>query len=197
MLNFISSNHVIQAVIIGGVFAFLTAILIINVKIKSILSFTNGWSSSLKCARPGSGVLMRAASAKFLPGVNIAEEAMYWITTSDNTKRPLNSRHDYRLHFDAGQTPPNDAFWSLTITDTVGYMKGKAGDHQNVGDHSGLVANSDGSIDIYIQSTAPAMNSQNWLHAPGGNFKLTLRAYLPGAAVLDGTYQVPRVVKVR
>jgi hypothetical protein len=113
MAYFISSNHVIQAVIIGGVFAFLTAILIINAKIKSIVVTTNGWRSTLKCARPGSGILLRAASAKFLPGVNVAEEAMYWITTSDSIGHPLNSRQDYLLHFDAGQAPPNDAFWSL------------------------------------------------------------------------------------
>jgi hypothetical protein len=36
-------------------------------------------------------------------------------------------------------------------------------------------------------------HESNWLPAPAGNFKLMLRAYLPGRAVLDGEYHVPPV----
>ena len=36
---------------------------------------------------------------------------------------------------------------------------------------------------------------QNWLPTPSARFKLMLRAYLPGAAILDGTYRPPQVVK--
>ena len=70
-------------------------------------------------------------------------------------------------------------------------------DRYSLGDRSGLVPNADGSIDITIQSTAPAGHASNWLPAPAGNFKLMLRAYLPGRAVLDGEYHVPPVSKVR
>jgi hypothetical protein len=51
-------------------------------------------------------------------------------------------------------------------------------------------------VDIYIQSTAPEHQS-NWLPAPSGNFRLWLRAYMPGADILDGKYTVPPVVKTR
>lgn len=196
MANFLSA-HVIQAIIIGGVLAYLTAILLMNAKINRIKTTANGWSTSLKCGRPGSEILLRAASAKFLPMVNVAEEAVYWMTTRDGTKRILNGRHEYLLHFAAGQTPPNEAFWSLTITDTLGYMVNNSTGRHSLGDRSGLVANPDGSTDIYIQRTAPGLHEQNWLPAPAGNFKLMLRAYLPGQAVLDGEYQVPPVQKVR
>ena len=67
----------------------------------------------------------------------------------------------------------------------------------SVGDRSGLVPNADGSIDIYIQSTAPAGHESNWLPAPAGNFKLWLRVYLPGVAILEGKYKVPPVVEVK
>ena len=63
-----------------------------------------------------------------------------------------------------------------------------------VGDRSGLVANPDGSVDIYIQNAAPAGHESNWLPAPTGKFRLWLRAYLPGAAILDGKYTVPPVM---
>jgi hypothetical protein len=53
---------------------------------------------------------------------NVPEEAMYWTTTKDSMGQKLNGQHDYVLHFLAGQLPPNDAFWSLTMTDVQSYM---------------------------------------------------------------------------
>jgi hypothetical protein len=189
--------HVVQAIIIGCVLAFLTAIIIMNAVIKTMTTTLNGWSTSLKCGQPGNGILLRAASAKFLPMVNVAQEAVYWTTTVDSTRKKLNARHDYLLHFPAGELPPNDAFWSLTITDVVGYMVSNPIDRHSLGDHSGLVPNADGSIDIYLQSTAPTGHEPNWLPSPAGNFKLMLRAYLPGSAILNGEYHLPPVIKVQ
>mgnify|MGYP000991499222 FL=1 len=197
LLSLISTAHVVQAVIIGAVLAFLTAIIIINIKIKAIQTTVNGWSTSLICGRPDNGILARAASSKFLPLVNIAEEAMYWTTTRDHTKKPLSGRHKYVLHFPAGRLPPNDAFWSLTITDTQGYMVGNSVDRHSLGDRSGLVENSDRSIDLYIQRASPPQGETNWLPALAGNFKLMLRVYLPGQAALEGKYQVPPVMRVQ
>ena len=54
-----------------------------------------------------------------------------------------------------------------------------------------------GSVDIYLQKTAPAGHESNWLPAPAGNFMLWLRVYLPGQAILDGEYKVPPVVEVK
>ncbi len=67
----------------------------------------------------------------------------------------------------------------------------------SVGGRSGLAPNPDGSVDIYIQQTAPAGHESNWLPAPSGKFILWLRAYLPGEAILDGKYMVPPVVEVK
>jgi len=64
-------------------------------------------------------------------------------------------------------------------------------------DRSRLVQNPDGSIDIYLQNTAPTGQESNWLPAPTGKFILWLRVYMPGVAILDGSYQVPPVVKMK
>jgi hypothetical protein len=48
-----------------------------------------------------------------------------------------------------------------------------------------------------LQRTAPAGHESNWLPAPAGKFILWLRVYIPGAAILDGTYAVPPVVRVK
>jgi len=192
----LSVSHVVQPIIVGAVLAFVTANIIMNAAVKAMSTTVNGWSTILKCGQPGNGILLRAGCAKILPATNVAQEAAYWTTVVDGARRRLNGQHEYLLHFPVGQLPPNDAFWSLAMTDVVGYMVPNPIDRYSVGGRSGLAPNADGSIDIYIQRTAPAGNESNWLPAPAGKFKLMLRAYLPGRAVLDGEYHVPPVMKV-
>jgi hypothetical protein len=197
VLAWVSSSGVVQGIIIGATLAFLTAILIMNAVGRTITTTVNGWSSIRKCGQPDNGILVRAACAKALPVVNVFEEAAYWTTTKDGSRQSLSGSHEYVLHFPAGQLPPNDAFWSLTITDIVGYMVRNAINRSSFDDRSKLATNGDGSIDIYVQHETPPGREQNWLPAPAGKFKLTLRAYLPGPAILDGTYRVPQVVKAQ
>jgi len=83
------------------------------------------------------------------------------------------------------------------MTDIRNYMVPNPANRYSIGAGSGLLPNADGSTDIYIQHTSPAGHESNWLPAPSGDFKLWLRVYLPGAAILDGTYDVPPVVEVK
>ena len=197
MLAWVSGSGVVQEVIIGATLAFLTAILIMNAAARAITTTVNGWSSIRKCGQPGNGILVRAACAKALPVVNVFEEAAYWTTTRDRAGRTLVGGHEYVLHFPAGQLPPTDAFWSLTVTDVVGYMVNDSQGRSSFNDRSSLAQGADGSIDLYLQRGAPTGHEQNWLPTPAGSFKLMLRAYLPGAAILNGTYRVPPVVRAQ
>jgi hypothetical protein len=194
-LGWVAHSGVVQGIIIGATLAFLTAIVVMNAVVRTITTTVNGWSSIPKCGQPGNGILVRAACAKALPVVNVFEEAAYWTTTTDGSGHTLHGRRDYVLHFPAGQLPPNDAFWSLTVTDVVGYMVTNPINRSSFDDRSDLAKNADGSIDIYLQHEGPTGHEQNWLPTPSGRFKLMLRAYLPGAAILDGTYRVPQVVE--
>jgi hypothetical protein len=101
------------------------------------------------------------------------------------------------MHFPAGGLPPNDAFWSLTMGNEKNRFVPNPLNRYSVGDHSGLAHNADGSVDIYIQHAAPAGHESNWLPAPPGRFILWLRVYIPGEAILNGTYRVPPVAGVR
>lgn len=195
VLSWLAGSGVVQGIIIGVTLAFLTAILIMNVTAMTLTTTVNGWSSLRKCGQPGNGILVRAACAKALPVINVYEEAAYWTTTRDGSGHRLSGRHEYVLHIPAGQFPPNDAFWSLSMTDVVGYMVHGPGGRTSVDDRSNLAENADGSIDIYLQPTAPTGHEQNWLPTLSGHFKLMLRAYLPGAAILSGSYRVPPVVR--
>ncbi len=200
MTNFLTTlsvSHVAQAIIVGAVLAFLTAQVLMTTAMKAVTTTVNGWSTTKKAGQPGNGLILRAACARTLPAVNVAQEAMYWTTTRDGAGRRLNGQHEYILTFPAGQLPPNEAFWSLTLTDVAGYMVKNSINRSSVGSRSGLAPNADGSIDIYLQHTAPAGHESNWLPTPAGAFRLMLRAYLPGRAILDGDYHVPPVMKVR
>lgn len=193
----VANSGVVQGVIIGLTFAFLTTVLALNAVAKTETKTVNGWSAIRKAGQPGNGLLVRAALQKALPVVNVFEEAAYWTATSDGAAASLSGEHTYRIHFPAGQLPPNDAFWSLTATDTVGYQVSRSIGRSSIDSHSGLVKNSDGSVDIQMQSQKPSGAAQNWLATPPGRFKLMLRAYLPAAAILDGSYEVPPVTEVQ
>src|SRR2546421_7881476 len=133
ILTMLSVSHVVQGIIVGGVLAFLTANIVMNAVVKAMTTTVNGWSTTTKCGQPGNGILLRAACAKILPATNVAQEAAYRTTTVDSAGRRLSGRRDYVLHFPAGHLPPNDAFWSLTMTDVVGYMVRNPIDRSSVG----------------------------------------------------------------
>ena len=196
LIAWVVTSGAIQGVIIGVTLAFLTTLVVLDRVARAESRTVNGWRSMPRAGQPGNGLLVRAALQKALPVVNSFEEAAYWTTTVDGAGKRLRGEHAYRLHFPPGQLPPSGAFWSLTATDPVGYMASNPAGRSSVDDHSGIVANTDGSVDIVVQSQAPTGPPGNWLPTPTGTFKLMLRAYLPGAAILDGSYTVPPVVKV-
>jgi hypothetical protein len=186
----------VGGVIVGAVLALSTALLLITAQVHAMQTTVNGWSVTMTCGKASNGILVRAACAQDYFAVNLPEEAVYYTTTVDGAGQTLTGAHDYVMHFPPGGLPPNNAFWSLTMTIAPGYLVANPINRYSLGDRSGLVSNADGSIDIYIQRTAPAGHEANWLPAPSGNFKLWLRVYQPGAAVLSGAYHVPPVVEV-
>jgi len=188
------TTDVVQGILAGAGLAFITLLIIGNAYVTKV----NGWTTMFGCGEPGNSILRRAAcSVTFLGPINVPQEAMYWTTSKDAAGRALSGSHDYILHFPPGGLPPNNAFWSLTMSDSKNRFVANAINRYSVSDRSGLVPNADGSVDIYLQKTSPAGHESNWLPAPAGKFILWLRAYLPGQAILDGEYSVPPVVEAR
>ncbi|MGA7155394.1 MAG: DUF1214 domain-containing protein [Acidobacteriaceae bacterium] len=187
-------TDIVQGIIVGCVLAFISFQIIAH----AYVTKANGWTTMLGCGEPGNGALFRAACADEFPGpINVSQEAMYWMTRVDSTGQKLSGQHNYIMHFPAGQLPPNNAFWSLTMGTARNRFVPNPIDRYSMSDRSDLVPNADGSVDIYIQNAAPAGHAFNWLPAPTDNFILWLRVYLPGAAILNGGYRVPPVVEAR
>lgn len=52
----------------------------------------------------------------------------------------------------------------------------------------------DGSLTLYVSHEKPGTAKQpNWLPAPDGPFYTVLRIYLPGDAVINGSWQKPQM----
>lgn len=187
-------TDVIQGILVG--FGLAIASAFITSKIKS--TKVNGWRTMFGCGAPSNGMLLRAACALAFPGpINIPQEAMYWTASVDGANRDLSGEHDYILRFPADGLPPNSAFWSLTMGDAKNRFVANPINRYSVSDRTGLVSNDDGSVDIYIQNTAPVGWESNWLPAPLGEFILWLRVYMPDEAILDGKYNVTPVMEVK
>jgi hypothetical protein len=186
-------SDVVQGIIVGGILAFIT----LQILAHSYVTKVNGWTTMYGCGEPGNGILLRAACGVIFMGpINVPQEAMYWKTKVDGAGQKLSGAHNYIMHFPAGQLPPNDAFWSLTMGDAKNHFVANPINRYSLSDRSGLAQNADGSVDIYIQNAAPAGHESNWLPAPTGNFILWLRVYLPGQTILDGEYKVPPIAEV-
>ena len=184
------TSDVVQGILVGIGLSFITLLIIGNAYVTKV----NGWTTMFGCGEPGNGILKRAAcSVTFLGPINVPQEAMYWTTSKDGAGRTLSGTHNYIMHF--AELPPNHAFWSLTMGDAKNRFVANPLNRYSVSDRSGLVPNADGSVDIYIQNTAPAGHESNWLPAPSGKFILWLRAYLPGQIILDGKYNVPPILE--
>jgi hypothetical protein len=187
-------NALLQGVIVGWGLAVVTVEVL--GRFKAFRS--NGWITIYGCGEPRNGMFLRAACARvFMGPVNSPPEAMYWKAQVDGAGRRLSGKHNYILHFPPGGLPPVDAFWSLTMANAKERFVANSIDRYCVSDRSGLVPNTDGSVDIYLQTSVPSGHESNWLPAPEGNFRLWLRAYIPGAAILNGAYSVPPVVVVK
>lgn len=123
-------------------------------------------------------------------------EAAYPNAEMDTEGNPLSGNSRYRIHFDAGSTPPVHAFWSLTMYDERGFLIDNPAGRYALGDRDPLLFNADGSLDILIQHKAPQKNVSNWLPAPAEAFAVTLRLYLPKKDFLNGTWKLPPIERI-
>jgi hypothetical protein len=149
--------------------------------------------------------LLRAAAAKIGIYGNDAIEAMYPFTRTDADGRTLDcSKSKYTLTFAAGQFPPVNSFWSVTMYDgkTQFLIKNPINRYLiNSPMLPGLKKNADGSLTLYKQNKSPGTDKEsNWLPAPDGPIYLVMRLYGPKTeppSILpagDGTWQPPGVV---
>jgi hypothetical protein len=142
---------------------------------------------------------------------------VYGYTQKDGRGHNLNGTKSYHIHFG----PPTDTtqgippivpggFWSLTIYDHLGKLVknddaiAKGINYNAIGGmmvqgHSAC-PNGDGSLDLYLQPTAPAGGIAlcNWLPTPDTTdaYIAFLRMYWPSEMILSKEWIPPRIMPV-
>jgi hypothetical protein len=150
--------------------------------------------------------VMRAGAAKGGIYGNDAIEAMYPLTRVDATGETLDgSKHNYTITFAAGDLPPVNAFWSVTMYDGKSQLLIKNPINRYLINSPMLPTmkkNADGSLTLYIQKDSPGADKEsNWLPAPNDTIYLTMRLYWPKTtppSILpagEGTWKPPAVMK--
>ncbi|MGY4420893.1 hypothetical protein ACVWY2_003342 [Bradyrhizobium sp. JR6.1] len=150
--------------------------------------------------------LKRAAGAKAGIYGNDAVEATYPLGKFDSEGKPLDgSTHNYTLTFPAGQLPPVNAFWSVTMYDGKTQLLIENPIDRYLINSPMLPTmkkNADGSLTLYIQHKSPGADKEsNWLPAPNGPIYMAMRLYWPKAEtpsilpVGKGTWQPPGIMR--
>jgi hypothetical protein len=128
--------------------------------------------------------LLRAGAASYGLYGNDAMEATYPFARTDAAGATLDgSGHNYTISFPAGQLPPVNAFWSLTMYDGKSQLLIKNPINRYLVNSPmlpGMQKNADGSLTLYIQKDSPGEALEaNWLPAPNDTIYLVMRLYWP------------------
>jgi len=147
----------------------------------------------------GIDYLQRATTAMYGLGANPYYWAFYPLNVTDKNGKVPTGDKKYRIHFDKGQLPPVDAFWSVTIYDEDGFPIDNPKNRYAIGDRDALQFNEDGSLDIYIQADSPGKEKEsNWLPSSGkGVISLVLRMYGPRQVAIDGKWLPPYLEEIQ
>jgi hypothetical protein len=143
----------------------------------------NGWQIPEVCGKYGTDYRNRAVVSAFGWGCNLPEDAVYPMAKVDDAGNPLTGTHTYVIHFNKGETPPAQGFWSITMYDKQYYFYPNPLNKLTVSARNKLKYNADGSLDLYFSHVQPTgIEEASWLPAPEDDFILCMRIYWPRTA---------------
>jgi hypothetical protein len=163
----------------------------IQARAQNLGTLINGWRVlDQGIGTYGTDYDTRAAVAMLGVGANLPADAIYPSAQVDTAGNPLSGANTYVIHFAAGQAPPVNAFWSITMYDDQGYFVANPINRYALHNWDPLTYNADGSLDLYLQNQSPGADKEaNWLPTPEGVFNLTMRLYWPKPEALNGSWQ--------
>jgi hypothetical protein len=126
---------------------------------------------------------------------NRPKETQYFYTDADADGQQLTGAAHYRITFAAGQLPPVDGFWSLTLYNETHFFHRNVLHRFSLGTkNKSLAYGDDRSLTLYASHDSPGTEHEpNWLPAPQGPFSLYLRAYSGQAPITNGTWIPPTI----
>ncbi len=161
------------------------------------MKLENGWLFTTKTGNYGANYLQRALITAIGLGANRPQDAVYPTSEGPSVIGSYTGEKNYVMHFNKGELPPANGFWSLTMYDKDYFFVANPLDRYSISARQNLKANADGSVDLYIQNESPGPDKEsNWLPAPKDKFILMMRLYWPketAPSILDGTWKLPPV----
>ncbi|MGV6806411.1 MAG: DUF1214 domain-containing protein, partial [bacterium] len=176
--------------------AYADGLRMLNTTKSQIGKTVNGWSAA-DIAMYGFNYLHRSSVNSLGLGANVKEENFAFTTFVDSEGQPLDGgKSAYHIRFAAGEKPPVDGFWSLTLYAVASQqLIENPINRYAIGDRTEtLKPNPDGSLDVWVQADEPPADKVgNWLPAPAEPFYIVLRAYEPRANLLSGEWTPPYI----
>jgi hypothetical protein len=168
---------------------------------KSAGTVENGWLFTTKTGLYGTDYIQRALVTAIGLGANRPQDAVYPTSEKDAEGNPYDGKKKYVMHFDKGQMPPVDGFFSLTMYNAEYFFADNPLNRYTLSARNDLKKNADGSVDLYLQAENPGPEKEsNWLPAPTGKFIPMLRLYWPKEtppSIIDDTWKIPAILKVK
>lgn len=161
------------------------------------MKLENGWLFTTKTGVYGTNYIQRALITAIGLGANRPQDAVYPTSEGPSVLSSYSGDKKYVMHFNKGELPPVNGFWSLTMYDKDYFFVPNPINRQSISARQDLKPNADGSVDLYIQNESPGPDKEsNWLPAPKDKFILMMRLYWPketAPSIIDGTWKVPGV----
>jgi len=133
------------------------------------------------------------------PDKSISHSGAFLFTDANGEQLDGSTR--YTITFDLDDLPPVTEFWEVPIYDVQGYFVDNDLGRYSINSYM-LEANQlhteNGQLVICVQHERPddPEKVRNWLPAPDGRMRFTARFYGPRWSLVDGSYDMPRVVPV-
>ena len=158
----------------------------------------NGWTYLTKdIGVYGTNYIQRALVTAIGLGANRPQDAIYPTSEKDADGAEYDGNKKYVMHFDKGQFPPVNGFWSLTMYDASYFFVPNPLNRYTLSARNKFITNPDGSVDLYIRSDSPGKAKEaNWLPAPKAKFIPMLRLYWPKdtpPSIIDGSWKPPAI----
>jgi hypothetical protein len=173
--------------------------IMLQFKVGKSIKNINGWMFDSEAGVYGTDYLNRAFVTAIGLGANRIQDAVYPTSLKDAEGKAYNGANKYVVHFPKGQPPPVRGFWSITMYDANYFFVANPINRYSISARQNLKANSDGSVDLYIQNQSPGTDKEsNWLPAPKDKFILMLRMYWPSEkspTIINGSWKPPAVKK--
>ena len=159
----------------------------------------NGWMYLTKdIGVYGTNYIQRALVTAIGLGANRPQDAIYPTSQKDSEGHEYDgASKKYVMHFNKGELPPVNGFWSITMYDKDYFFVPNPLNRYTLSARNKFNVNPDGSIDLYLQADSPGKAKEaNWLPAPKAQFIPMLRLYWPKEtppSIIDGTWKPPAI----